>query len=347
MTALRVLAGGADVPVDADLADFEHWQSNLRGLAPNTVRVRRDMLGRLALYLGKPLREATEGDLLRWEHGQVAGRAPETRRSYVSHTRAFYRWAVLAGIIGADPSARLTNPKLLRALPRPMPEEGLRQAVELARPKMRLLILLAAFCGLRCQEISGLHWTDLTRTEDGQTTLLVREGKGGKERVVPVPAVVIESLLAYEPRRSGPIFYGCEAKPMDARSVSSSINRFLRRNGLNYTAHQLRHRYGTTAYRLSKDIRMVQELLGHSSPTTTARYAAYDKSNEAEMVKAMDRAWRGETGRDIAEPSEDELEAIGEALAPEPEAPRQGGVEALGAVAGRWAPVPSNVDLWG
>jgi integrase/recombinase XerC len=293
VTALRLVAGGTFVPAaDPDITAFEHWQRELRGLRPNTIRIRNDCLGRLSAFVNKPLRDVTEADLLRWEQSAVAGRAPETRRAYVSHVKAFYRWAKLSGIITADPSTRLTNPRLNRPLPRPVPDDDLRRAVELARPKMRLMILLGAFCGLRCQEIAGLHWTDL-RTEDGQTTLLVREGKGGKERVVPVPGVVLEAMVAYGRRRSGPMFYGLDAAQMEAKSVSRALNRFFERKGLNFTAHQLRHRYGTTAYMLTKDIRLVQELLGHSSPNTTARYAAYDKSQTIDMVRAMDEQWGG------------------------------------------------------
>ena len=296
MTALRLVVSPAGdvatVDRDADAVDYDRWARDLRGLSENTVRVRGRLLDQLTVFLGKPLREATETDLLRWERAQVAGRAPETRSAYVSHCKAFYRWAVVTGIIAADPSSRLTNPKLPRTLPRPLPEDVLRAAVQRARPKMRLQILLAAFCGLRCQEIAGLHWTDLRTTADGLTTLLIREGKGGKERVVPVPWVVLEAMLAHGRRRSGPIFYGVDGAQIDARSVSRSLNRFLQQFG-DYTAHQLRHRYGSTAYQLTKDIRLVQELLGHSSPTTTARYAAFDASQTMSMVEAMDAAWNG------------------------------------------------------
>ena len=310
MTALHLVrdTGGDDGGRDPDLAAFTRWQSELRGLAANTIRVRGDVLGRLSDWLGKPLREATEADLLRWEQAAVAGRTPETRRAYVSHVKAFYRWAKTAGLVAVDPSTRLTNPRLNRPLPRPMPEDDLRRAVALARPKMRLAILLGAFCGLRCQEIAGLHWSDL-RTDQGATTQLVREGKGGKERVVPVPGVVLEAMVTYGRRRSGPMFYGVDAGQMSAKS----LNRFFQENGLDFTAHQLRHRYGTTAYRLSKDIRMVQELLGHSSPQTTARYAAYDKANEADMVKAMDAAWTSQEEGPAA-PTGAEAEAVAAAL---------------------------------
>lgn len=292
MTGLRLVTKGVHSvdTLDRDLAAYNQWAAELRGLRPNTIRVRHDVLSRLSTSLGKSLRDATEADLLRWEQSAVAGRAPETRRAYVSHVKAFYRWAKTAGVVTADPSTRLTNPRLNRPLPRPVPEDDLRRAVGVARPKIRLMILLGAFCGLRCQEIAGLHWTDL-RTADGQTSLLVREGKGGKERVVPVPGVVLEAMVAFGRRRSGPMFYGMDAAQIDAKSLSRSLNRFFQRNGLDFTAHQLRHRYGTTVYQLTKDLRLVQELLGHGSPNTTARYAAFDKSQTVDMVKGMDEAW--------------------------------------------------------
>ncbi|GAA3172695.1 tyrosine-type recombinase/integrase [Blastococcus jejuensis] len=276
--------------MDPDIEAFNHWSTELRGLRPNTVRVRSECLIRLQEFVGRPLRDVTEVDLLRWEREKVSGRKPETRRAYVSHVKAFYRWAKVAGIVTVDPSTRLTNPRLNRPLPRPVPDDTLRQAVEKARPKMRLMILLGAFCGLRCQEIAGLHWTDLRNSEDG-TSLLIREGKGGKERVVPVPAVVLEAFVAHGRRRSGPVFYGLDAAQINPKAVSTSLNRFFDRHGLDFTAHQLRHRFGTTAYQITKDLRLVQEMLGHSSPNTTARYAAYDTSQTVDMVKAMDAAW--------------------------------------------------------
>lgn len=290
MTALHLVSSEAP-GVDPDIEAFTRWQTDLRGLRRATVEMRAGVLERLRLWLGKPLRHVTEGDLLRWEQGEIAGRAPETRRAYVSHVKAFYRWAVLTGVIGADPSTRLTNPKLRRPLPRPIPDDDLRRALAVAGAKTRAMMLLGAFCGLRCQEIAGLHWTDL-HTHDGQTTLLVREGKGGKERVVPVPAVVMDALNVYGRRRSGPMFYGRDGRPLSPNGVSQAISYIFGKAGLNYTAHQLRHRYATTAYRLSLDLRMVQELLGHASPQTTARYAAFDQSQTADMLRAMDEGWQ-------------------------------------------------------
>lgn len=319
---------------DQDLEDYLAWAADLRGLRPNTLRCRRDVLTRMSVLVSKPLRDVTEAELLRWEQRTLAGRAAETRRAYLSHARAFYAWAVKMRIVAEDPTTQLTQPKLTRGLPRPISEADLRLAVEKASPKMRVMLLLGAFCGLRCQEIAGVHWSDL-QTDKTETVLLVREGKGGKERVVPVPGVVLEAMLAYGRRRSGPMFYGRDAGQMTPNSVSQGIGHLFARIGIHATAHQLRHRYATTTYRLSKDIRMVQELLGHSSPQTTARYAAYDKSQTVDLVKAMDAAWsyEEETLEEIVENggvglrsqsppgdevTERELADVADALAEEP-----------------------------
>ncbi|SCX37931.1 Phage integrase family protein [Klenkia marina] len=296
MTANLRLIPPAREDHDPQIDAYITWARELRGLSKNTLRVRRGFLIGLALYLGKPLVEATERDLLYWERDKVSGRAPESRNAYVSHARAFYVWAVKTKLLDDDPSQCLTRPKLTRGLPRPISDEDFRLAVGAASPKMRAWLLLGGFCGLRCQEIAGLNWSDL-HTAGHEPTLLVRDGKGGKERVVPVPQPVIDALVAHGRQRSGPMFYGLDARQIEARSVSSGLNAFFKRVGIDATAHQLRHRYATTAYRLTKDIRLVQELLGHSSPNTTAVYAAFDQSQAAGMVAAMEEQWAA----DVAE----------------------------------------------
>jgi integrase/recombinase XerC len=273
---------------DLDAIDYCHWARNIRGLADTTIRVRLDLLDRLHAYIGIALRDAEPGHLLRFERAAIAGRAPETRRAYVCHLRAFYRWAKTTGIVTEDPSQMLTLPKVPRHLPRPIEEDDLNFALAAARPKMRAILTLAAYGGLRCVEIAGLDWSDLRREQDGTVFIHVRHGKGQKERAVEVGQVVLRALHGYGVRRKGPMFYGADGRPIDAKSISRSGNRFLARHGLEATMHQLRHRYGTVAYELSQDLRLVQELLGHASPTTTAGYTRTSAAAAGRMVAAMD-----------------------------------------------------------
>lgn len=273
---------------DLDVIDYAHWARNIRGLADNTITVRIDLLERLHAYIGIPLRDAEPGHLLRFERAAIAGRAPETRRAYCCHIRAFYRWAQTNRIVTDDPSTMLTLPVVPRHLPRPIEEDDLVLALAAARPKMAAILTLAAYAGLRCVEIAGLDWSDLRREQDGTVFIHVRHGKGRKERAVEVGQVVLRALHGYGVRRRGPMFYGEDGRPIDARSISASGNRFLARHGVEATMHQLRHRYGTVAYELSHDLRLVQELLGHASPTTTAGYTRTSAVAASRMVAAMD-----------------------------------------------------------
>ncbi len=282
---------------DADAMEYAHWARTMRGLSDNTIRVRIDLLQRLHVFLGVPLREARVGQILQFERVAIAGRAPETRRAYACHIRAFYRWAMTSGIVGEDPSALLTLPKVPRHLPRPIEEDDLSVALAAARPKMRAILTLAAYAGLRAVEIAGLDWADLRREPDGTAYLHVRKGKGSKERTVEIGTTVVRALQGYGIKRRGPMFLGLEGRPMDPRSVTSSANKHLARQGVEATLHQLRHRYGTIGYQLCRDLRLMQEQMGHSSPQTTAGYARVSADAAGRMVAAMDSMT---TGRDPA-----------------------------------------------
>jgi integrase/recombinase XerC len=286
--------------IDRDLLEYVYWARSIRGLSDNTIRVRMDLLYRLSLATGRPLRTLSPADLQRFERMAIAGRSAETRRAYCCHLRAFYRWLKTTEVITTDPSAVLTIPVVPRHLPRPIAEDDLADALEAARPKMRAMLTLAAYAGLRCIEIAGLDWADLHREQDGSTYIHVRKGKGAKERNVEVGQVVVNALRAYGIKRRGHMFLGLDGKAMDARSVSRSGNRYLANRGVHATMHQLRHRFGSMAYQLSRDLRMVQEQLGHASPQTTAGYARPSADAAARMIALMDRLPGPRTGLDPA-----------------------------------------------
>lgn len=272
---------------DTDLIAYCAWARNVRGLADTTLRVRWDVLSRLHDYIGKPLREAHDGNLLDFERVAIAGKSAETRRSYACHIRALYRWMVKTGVITSDPSTLLTLPKVPRHLPRPIAEDDLARAMQTARPKMRVMLTLASYAGLRCVEIAGLDWEDLHR--DGPETVLhVRSAKGGNERMVQVGETVMQALRGYGIKRRGPMFIGQDGRKMTADSVSRVGNAYLKRNDIPATMHQLRHRFGTVAYQVSRDIRMVGDMMGHRSPTTTAIYTRPSAEAASRMVAAMD-----------------------------------------------------------
>ncbi|WP_336622215.1 tyrosine-type recombinase/integrase [Mycobacterium marseillense] len=130
-----------------------------------------------------------------------------------------------------------------------------------------MMLRLAAEAGLRRAEIARVHRRDLTRGPAGAALLV--HGKGGKLRVVPLG----DDLAAAIVGASGYLFPGDEDGHLSPRWVGKLMAGALPDH---WTAHTLRHRFATRAYRGSRNLRAVQTLLGHSSVATTERYTAVD-----------------------------------------------------------------------
>ena len=112
-------------------------------------------------------------------------------------------------------------------------------------------------------------------------------GKGSKERIVPMHVRVAAELRRVTIPASGPIFTNSKGGPFPPARVSRMMSLYLGSVGIAATAHQLRHWFGSRTYRECSDIRVVQELLGHASPTTTAMYAAWSQKKAAAAVAAL------------------------------------------------------------
>jgi integrase/recombinase XerC len=262
-----------------------------RGLSPNTITTRRRGVWRLAVALGGvPVLEATPADLERWRDG-LDRLTPAVIGQYVSHAQQFYRWAAGAGYITADPSAGLPFPRPPRRLPRPISERDLMAALDEAPTRIRPWLTLAAWCGLRAQEIAFLRWDSVLDSTDPPVLIVTAEAaKGGRERIVPLNPFVIAELRAVPRRSSGYVFQRYDGRPgaNQPHLISQLCGQHMRRVGIHATLHQLRHRFGTQCYRTSgRDLRAVQELLGHASVNTTQLYTAYDRENAQRAVRAL------------------------------------------------------------
>lgn len=132
------------------------------------------------------------------------------------------------------------------------------------------MLQLAASAGLRCREIALVHSDDLVRDLAGWS--LIVHGKGDRTRHVPLTEDLALELRTYE----GWVFPGQIDGHLSAAYVSKLLSRVLP----GATAHQLRHRFATRAYQLGgRDIRAVQELLGHASVATTQIYTGVDQDS--------------------------------------------------------------------
>lgn len=248
---------------------MEGWRSWMRaaGRPDTTVTLRTYQLTRVAA--GLDLWTATTEDLAGWIANQ--GWSPETKRSWRAALIGFYRWAILTGRTTANPAADLPIVQVPRRAARPAPQEAIDFALVGADDRLWVMVNLAWRSGLRRGEISRVHGTDLIKDQYGYA--LVVHGKGGHERIVPLPADVAERVRQRCRDNDGWCFPGQIEGHLSPRRVGELVTDAL---PTGWTTHTLRHHFGTRSYAETRDLAAVQELLGHAKPETTRLYVQVD-----------------------------------------------------------------------
>jgi integrase len=291
------------------------WQQNIDdwtawleagNKAGSTVYQRRWQLRLLAeMYPGRSPWKLSNDDLVRWLTAQKWG--PEATKGASSALRGFYGWAVATGRTKRNPAAALPEVRVQRHLPRPASDDAVDAALAGADDKTRLMILLGALAGLRASEIARLRWdqvgapsvtTGVVLPPPKSRSYLHIRGKGGRERTIPLhPALAVELATEKSRRDAGSIgsgyrythhgdvwvFPGQTAGGMHPGHVSHVLSAALGP----VTGHQLRHRFATRALAVDGNLRAVQQLLGHVSPTTTAVYTAVADDTLTKTVNAL------------------------------------------------------------
>jgi integrase/recombinase XerC len=210
--------------------------------------------------------------------------------------RSFYRYLAREEILENPAPRTIRTPRLGHTLPRPLSEKDAARAldeagnneIEWIGARDAALLTLLYGVGLRISEALGLKQGD---TPLGDSLIIL--GKGRKERVVPVLAVVRDAIEAYvkaipfamAPQE--PLFVSRRGKPMSAREAQLLMQRLRGALGLSEkaTPHALRHSFATHLLANGGDLRAVQELLGHASLSTTQTYTEIDGKKLMEVYK--------------------------------------------------------------
>jgi integrase/recombinase XerD len=223
----------------------------------------------------------------------VPGLAPTSLRRRAASIRGFYRFAYGEGLIGVDVAARLDLPRQPRLLPDPLTIEEVERLIEAAAGpgdsptaalRARVLLELLYAAGVRIGEALGLDREDLSL--DGGFVRVI--GKGDRERLVPIGEVAVAwlrrwidearpALLAVAhvaPSRGGPLFLGDRGGRLARQQAWAIVRASAERAGLGgrVSPHTLRHSFATHLLERGADLRIVQELLGHASISTTQLY---------------------------------------------------------------------------
>lgn len=295
-----------DLPAAPDVkVAYAAWTAHLadeRRLSPLSVdaygRDVRFFLGFLQEHLGGPPSLADlEGLAPRDIRAFLARRRKEglSSRSVMralAAARSFARFLERGGRGSASALSAIRAPKIARSLPKPMSAVSARRIVDvetrageereawvLARDAAVLALLYG--CGLRIAE--ALSLTRHEAPDEGGRVLTVT-GKGGKTRQVPVIAHVARavadylSLCPWRLEADGPLFVGAKGGPLSPRIVQRAMQEMRGALGLPETAtpHALRHSFATHLLARGGDLRSIQELLGHSSLSTTQIYTEVD-----------------------------------------------------------------------
>jgi integrase/recombinase XerD len=219
--------------------------------------------------------------------GTGAGLAPTSLRRRAAAMKGFYRFAYGEGLIATDVASRLDLPRSGRRLPDTLGVEDVERLLEAASAgglRDRALVELLYAAGLRVSEAVGLDREDLSL--DGAFVRVI--GKGDKERLVPIGDEAVDHLTIWietarpvllelhhvEPLRGGPLFLGDRGRRLARQQVWSAVRSAARVAGLrgDISPHTLRHSFATHLLEGGADLRVVQELLGHASISTTQLY---------------------------------------------------------------------------
>lgn len=260
------------------------------GLARTTVEKKEKLLLQLDRELPMGLEQAYEHELVNIigkvkPNGESHYKAT-SRRALTTHVQHFCRYAAdPRRDIGMsyDPSAGLAMPRVPRGQPRPISDEQREKVVAFAAEPFRTWAQVALLTGMRCCEIAGV---DLDQGDIDEHRVFVRCGKGGKTREIPTDPdlwAIVKGLPG------GMLARTHTGAPADATYVSiraaMHFRRALKLPGV--SMHRLRDSFATDLLDAGVDIRIIQEILGHASLSSTQKYTLVRKVQCENAIRTL------------------------------------------------------------
>jgi integrase/recombinase XerC len=258
----------------ADLAEFEAFlvREKLGGLARADARAIRGWLATL--------------------HARKLARSSVARK--LASVRSCLKYLARRGVVELNAARQVRSPKLPQRLPSFLPKDESKNLLDApverteAGSRDRAILELLYATGLRVAECCGLDLDDVDRRQGSVRVM----GKGGKERVVPAGDVALQALDAWLTVRGegrGPLFTNPRGGRLSTRGVHRIVKSRARAAGIErrVTPHTFRHSFATHMLGEGADLRLIQELLGHSRLSTTQRYTHVSAEH---LMKVYDRA---------------------------------------------------------
>jgi len=257
-----------------------HLYMRRRRFAPGTVAARISCARRYVTEVD--WRGADFHEIEEWVYSHKI--TPRSQRNEIGYLKAFYRWALREGLVDRDPTGLVDAPRLPMLLPRPAPDAHIEHVLAGADVETAAVVVLMACGGLRCTEIAELRWCDVDLSEEWVHVM----GKGRRERRIFLAPEVLAYLAALD-GTEGPVFPAVLADGhRSAARISQLVCRTFRAAGFPTTAHQLRHRAATEAYKATGgNLLAVRDFLGHASVATTQIYTKLVPGEAARASRAV------------------------------------------------------------
>ncbi|MBT8395789.1 MAG: tyrosine-type recombinase/integrase [Gemmatimonadetes bacterium] len=280
----------------------------LRGFTRDTRRVYLAHVRRF--YRGRRWRTASPTNVVAAGAGSAQAGSEEVRQwllnlmrtgrshSYANQALSALRFFHKAVLKEPAPVAGIPRPKRKKILPKVLSKEEVRRFLgHLKTPKHRAIAFVLYSGGLRVSEAARLKVTDID-SDRGQ--ILVRQGKGRKDRYVMLSPVLLDVLREYArtERPSSWLFPAGHRKDrhITPRAIQLEVSRAAQRAGIRkrVTPHMLRHSFATHLLESGTDLRLIQELLGHAKITTTVAYTHVAKGDAQKIQSPIDRLFEEE-----------------------------------------------------
>jgi integrase/recombinase XerC len=309
----------------ATIEKFLAYLQMVRNASPHTLRNYRSDLEQFREYLSPPEGQviplqAIDHRMIREFLGHLHDRHLQKRSlaRKLASLRSFFKYCTREELVRDNPARLVATPKLPvripavlsaeemnafldqlaggdRARPARRSKYGIAAGLLLERDRAILELLYAS--GLRVSELTGLDLNDVDRKEQMLRVL----GKGNKERIVPYGSKAEKALEAYQPirarllRKAGSrgqaqaVFLNRDGRRLGVRSVGRIVKKYVRLVNVNWELHphSLRHAFATHLLADGADLRAIQELLGHASLSTTARYT---HASIRQLMEVYDKA---------------------------------------------------------
>jgi len=282
---------------------YQEWLVNLKnikGLSENTIAAYKRDIKKFILFLRNYLgNDPTIIDLNRLSNNSFRGYLAEQKNlgnsnvsiaRQISSLKSFFNYLIKIKKIKNSPILNLKGPKQKKSLPRPIIADLAIQVIKEAKniddekwvgQRNQTILILLYGCGLRISEALNLNYSDFTNND-----YLVIKGKGNKERIVPMMDYIRKSIIhymeicPYEFTNDDPLFIGKRRGRLSPRIIQYALEKIRASLALPETAtpHALRHSFATHLLENGGDLRTIQELLGHSSLSTTQKYTKVENS---------------------------------------------------------------------